>query len=210
MPEHSRGFVRVAIWLLPLWVALLFYGTLTHQPDPLTAFADWSAYVTTSQFLASHLVASIAGAVLGSLGIIALALYLQDSPAAGRALTGMAMTVAANILNTSIFGVAAFVQPAIGRAFLAGQTTMADFYNEVYAAPLFITAAIAALLLIAGGILTGIAIAASGRYPRWAGWVYAITLAGFVLALLMLPVAQTPLSVLLFIATVVVAWRTRP
>lgn len=44
---------------LPVWAALLFVGTLTHRPDRKTDLAGWSRYVTTGQFLASHLVASI-------------------------------------------------------------------------------------------------------------------------------------------------------
>jgi len=44
-------------------------------------------------------------------------LFLQDSKAAGKALTGMVATVAANTLTSSIFGVAAFAQPATACAF---------------------------------------------------------------------------------------------
>jgi hypothetical protein len=119
----------------------------------------------------------------------------------------MVATVAANILAASIFGVAAFVQPAMGRAFLAGQDNALDFYNNVYAAPLFLTAVLFVLLFIVGGISTGLAITASGRWPRWTGWVYAVTTTGFVLSNFLLPVGQSVASALLFVATVVVAWN---
>ena len=79
-------------------------------------------------------------------------LFLQDSKAAGKAPTGMVATVAANTLTSSIFGVAAFAQPAMGRVFLAGQENALDFYNNVYAAPLFITALMSVLLFIVGGV----------------------------------------------------------
>jgi hypothetical protein len=147
------------------------------------------------------------GAAIGSIGVIGLMLYLQDSKAAGRAITGMAATVAGNTLTSSIFGVAAFAQPAMGRLYQAGQQNALDFYNLVYAAPLFGVAIVALLLFIAGGVFTGNAIAASGRFPRWAGWVYAITTAGFVLSNFLFPLAQSLFSALLFIATVIVAWR---
>ena len=140
MTHQIRTFGRRAIWALPLWAAMLFLSTLTHQPDPQTAFADFAAYVTTNEFLVSHLFNSIFGAVIGSIGVIGLMLFLQDSKAAGKALTGMVATVAANTLTASIFGVAAFAQPAMGRAFLAGQENALDFYNNVYSAPLLITA----------------------------------------------------------------------
>jgi hypothetical protein len=185
---------------------MLFLGTLTHQPDAQTAFGDFAAYVTTNAFLLSHLVNSILGAAIGSIGVIGLTLLLQNTKAIGRALTGMVATVAANTLTSSIFGVAAFAQPAMGRAFQAGQENALDFYNNVYAAPLFITALVSLLLFIVGGILTGMAITASGRWPRWTGWVYALTTTGFVLSNFLLPVGQSVTSVLLFAATVVVAW----
>jgi hypothetical protein len=186
---------------------MLFFGTLTHQPDPQTAFADFAAYVTTNRFLWSHLINSIAGAAIGSIGVIGLMLYLQDAGAARRAITGMVTTVAGNTLLASIFGAAAFAQPAMGRMFQGGQQNALDFYNQVYAAPLFGTAIVALLLFMAGGVFTGSAIAASGRLPRWAGWVYAVTTVGYALSNFLLPVGQSVMSALLFVATVAVAWR---
>ena len=120
MTQQVRGFARGALWALPIWAILLFLGTLTHQPDPQTDFAGFAAYVTTTSFLFSHLVNSIAGAAVGSIGIIGLMLYLQDSKAAGKAITGMVTSVTANTLTPSVFGVAAFAQPAMGRLFLEG------------------------------------------------------------------------------------------
>lgn len=207
MTDQVRTFSRGALWALPVWAAMLFLGTLTHQPDPQTAFADFAAYVTTSWFLWSHLLNSIAGAAIGSIGVIALMLYLQDSKVAGRAITGMVGTVAGNTLTSSIFGVAAFAQPAMGRIFLSGQGNALDFYNEVYAAPLFITALLSLLLFIIGGIFTGMAIAGYDGFPRWAGWVYALTTVGFVLSNFLLPAGQSIMSALLFAATLVVALR---
>lgn len=207
MTDQVRTFARGALWALPVWAAMLFLGTLTHQPDPQTAFADFAAYVTTSWFLWSHLLNSIAGAAIGSIGVIALMLYLQDSKVAGRAITGMVGTVAGNTLTSSIFGVAAFAQPAMGRIFLSGQGNALDFYNEVYAAPLFITALLSLLLFIIGGIFTGMAIAGYDGFPRWAGWVYAVTTVGFVLSNFLLPSGQSIMSALLFAATLVVALR---
>jgi hypothetical protein len=118
----------------------------------------------------------------------------------------MVATVIGNTLTSSVFGAAAFAQPAMGRAFMLGQKNAIDFYNDVYAAPLFGMAVVALLLFMAGGVLAGSAIAASGRFPRWAGWIYAITVVAFVLSNFLLPVGQSAASALLFIATVAVAW----
>lgn len=200
-------FARRSLWLLPVWAVLLFLSTLTHQPDAQTAFADFSAYVTTPQFLLSHLAGSIAGAAIGSIGVVGLMLYLQDTKVAGRAISGMAATVAANVFLTALFGVAAFAQPAMGRLFLSGQQNALDFYNQTYTSPLFGTALAGVLLFVAGGVLVGSAISGSGLFPRWVGWVYAIAAAGFPLSNFIFPVLQSLFSPLLILATVVLAWR---
>ena len=205
--NRVRSFARGAVWALPVWAAMLFLGTLTHQPDPQTDMVGFAAYVTTTVFLLSHLVNSIAGAAIGSIGVIALMLYLQDSKVVGRTITGMVMTVTGNTLTASVFGAAAFAQTAIGNAFLAGKENALDYYNLVYSAPLFVTVIVGLLLFMTGNAFVGSAIASSGRFPRWAGWVYAITAIGFVLSNFTIPVGQTPMSALLFLTTVVVAWN---
>ncbi|HSM57321.1 MAG TPA: hypothetical protein VK879_14310 [Candidatus Sulfomarinibacteraceae bacterium] len=207
MTEKVSQFARRALWTLPVWAVFLFLATLSHQPDPQTAFAGFAAYVTTDLFLASHLVASIAGAALGSIGVVALLLHVQETKGAGKAISGMVATVASNIFLTSIFGVAAFAQPAMGRLFLAGQPGAVDFYNEVYAVPLFATAMVALLLFIAGGVFIGLAIAASGLFPRWTGWVYGLAVVGYVVSFILLPVGMSVFSALLILATAVIAWH---
>lgn len=204
--SQVRTFVRVAIWALPLWAAMLFLGTLTHQPDPQTEFAKFAAYVTTSQFLFSHLVNSIAGAAIGSIGMIALMLHLQDSPTAGKAIAGTVAAVAGNTLTASVFGAAAFAQTAVGHAFLNGKQDALDYYNLVYSAPLFGTAVLGLLLMLVGGVLTGIAITKSGRFPRWTGWVYGIAIFAFAVVSFIYNVAQTLTIVFIFASTLVVAW----
>jgi hypothetical protein len=57
-----------------------------------------------------------------------------------------------------------------------------------------------------GGVLMGNAINASSSFPRWTGWVIAISMIGFVLSTFLLDIGQSIFSVLLFIATVAVAW----
>jgi len=206
MTQQVRTFARGALWALPIWAVMLFLGTLTHQPDPQTDFPGFAAYVTTTSFLLSHLINSITGAAIGSIGVVGLMLYLQESKASGRAITGMVTTIVGNTLVSSIFGAAAFAQTAMGRMFLAGQQDALDFYNQVYNSALFGTALIALLLFMIGGVFVGNAITGSGLFPRWTGWVYAISIVGFVLSNFLLDVGQSISSALLFIATAVVAW----
>src|SRR5258706_3198466 len=207
MTQQVRTFARRSLWVLPVWALTLFLGTLTHQPDPQTDFAGFAAYVTTTSFLLSHLINSITGAAIGSIGVVGLLLYLQDSKVAGRAITGMIATVVSNTLVSSVFGLAAFAQTAMGRMFLEGQQNALDFYNQVYNGTLFGTALVALLLFMIGGVFIGNAIAGCGFFPRWTGWVYAISIVGFVLSTFLLDIGQSISSVLLFIATVVVAWN---
>src|SRR5258706_7198318 len=114
MTQQVRTFARRSLWMLPVWAAMLFLGTLTHQPDPQTDFGGFAAYVTTTSFLLSHLINSITGAAIGSIGVVGLMLHLQDSKVAGPAITSMVATIASNTLVSSIFRGAAFCQTAIG------------------------------------------------------------------------------------------------
>jgi hypothetical protein len=57
LDQTARG----GLWALPVWTLLLFLGTVTHQPDPWTDFAGFARYVTTTEFLISHIFASIIG-----------------------------------------------------------------------------------------------------------------------------------------------------
>ncbi|MGB8984537.1 MAG: hypothetical protein WCC12_21905 [Anaerolineales bacterium] len=207
MTQQVRAFARGALWVLPVWAVMLFLGTLTHQPDPQEDFTSFAAYVTTTSFLLSHLINSIAGAAVGSIGAVGLMLYLQDSKVAGRAIIGTIATIAGNTLLSSIFGVAAFAQTAMGRIFIAGQQNALDFYNQVYTGPLFGTALLSLLLFMAGGVFLGNAIAACGFFPRWTGWIYAIGTVGFALSTFLLPIGQSFSSALLFVATVMIAWN---
>ena len=135
-------------------------------------------------------------------------LYLQESKVAGRAIMGMIAMIISNTLVSSIFGVAAFAQTAMGRMFIAGQQNALDFYNEIYGGTLFGTALIALLLFMAGGAFIGNAITASGSFPRWAGWLIAVSMIGFALSTFLFDLGQSIFSALLFLATVTVAWNT--
>jgi hypothetical protein len=96
----------------------------------------------TDRFLAGHLVGSIFCAALAILGALALAAYLAETRAGGRALLGMTLTVVGFPFIIALFGVAAFAQPAIGGAHLAGQGSADTINDAVYG-----TTAIASVLV---------------------------------------------------------------
>jgi hypothetical protein len=103
---------RLGLWALPVWAMLLFYSTLSHQPPPQAQFAAWSRFVTTPEFLASHLIGSIVGAAIGILGMVALAVFLVGHRRPQAAVWGLVTGVLGTTLVTAIFGIAAFAQPA--------------------------------------------------------------------------------------------------
>jgi hypothetical protein len=168
--DNLDRYARRGLWALPVWAVLLAIGTLTHQPSPTTDFPGYAAYITTTPFLISHLVASILGAAIGVLGFIALAALLVRGRSAGMAVTALVITVLATTLTTSVFGAAAFAQPAIGRAYLAGLTEQAIAFNtDIYGVPLFATAIPGLLLFAVGVSLFGVAVARSRSLPKRAG-----------------------------------------
>lgn len=201
------------LWALVIWSVLLFYATMTHQPPYRTDFAGWARYVTGTEFLFSHLVASIVGAAVGILGFVALTRLLAERGAPRMAITALVAVIVGITLTTAVFGVAAFAQPAIGRAFLAGHTEMPALYEDVNSGPLFGTALPGVLLLSAGLVGYGVALVRTRLAPRLAGWALAI--GGPVFAILGVALADIVQSVgaaLLVVGTVLIAWsgRSRP
>jgi hypothetical protein len=144
------------VWGVPVFIGLLEVSTLTHQPDPAGDFAAYAGYVTTPVFLVSHLVASIVGAAAGIVGLVSLAVLVAvDGRRPGRTLIGAALSVLGNVLNTAVFGVAAFEQPAAGRAYQAGTDGVEALHADVYGPALFATAGVAMLAWSAGALLLG-------------------------------------------------------
>ncbi|MGZ8738247.1 MAG: hypothetical protein ACXWW7_13860 [Nocardioides sp.] len=206
-PSRSLGVFSAGLWLLPAYALLLAVSTLTHEPDHTTSFADWSEYVATDRFLVSHMVASVLGAGLGMTGVAAVMAHLVRGRARTSVFLGGAFTIVGNTMFVAMFGVAAFTQPAIGRAFQDGDDTMRAFYDEVYAAPLLINFAVGALLFLAGAVLLGLALARTSQNLRWAGYGYAASMTIFLVAGFTVSFLQPVAGVAAAAAGVVVALR---
>lgn len=204
MADRLDRYAALGLWMLPLWAALLFLSTLTHQPSYQTDFPGYASYVTTRQFLLSHLIASILGAGFGTLGFVALFINLARRGLPLLALWALVALVLGNTMITSVFGVAAFAQPAIGRAFFAGHVPEAVAINsDIYGPALLATVLPGLLLFTVGVVLFGVAVARSGSLPRRAGIGLAVSvplfsIVGFVLA----DVFQTIGSALMLASTV--------
>ncbi len=198
---------RLGLWALPVWAALLFAGTITHQPSPKTHLADWSRYVTTPQFLASHLVVSILGAAIGALGLVALGAVLASRGHPRAGLWAMVTGVLANVLSAAVFGIAAFAQPAIGRDYLAGHTAQARLLvnTVVNGGWLNVTAVTVGVLLAASAVVAGVAVARTGSLPRAAGIGFAISVALFVIGAIPDDFLQSIAAAMMIASTVWIA-----
>ena len=198
------------MWATAVWAALLCYATFTHQPPYHTDFAGWSRYVTTTGFLVGHLLGSILGAGIGTLGFVALTISLASHGAPRLATWALANAVLGNTLVTAVFGIAAFAQPAIGRAFLAGHADVAALYDDVNGGPLLATAAAGMLLLSAGLVLYGVAVARSGLAPRLAGAAIAVGSPLFaIVGVIMADFVQSIGAALLVVGAMGTAWAGR-
>jgi hypothetical protein len=167
-------YARAGLWALPVYGLANLVGTLSSQPDYNKNFPAYARYVHTTGFLASHLAASLLGTGIGLLGFTALLVYLASgrSPAA-IPVTAYVTTILGNIALVALFGVAAFAQPAIGKAFLAGHHDVIGLNSSVYGTALTVTSVLGLALFFAGAILFAIAIARSRSLPRNAGILFA-------------------------------------
>ncbi len=197
---------RRGVWLLPAAAAVTAWATFEHQPDVTSQFADWSRFVTTDKFLASHLVGSIVGQAVWILGAAALAAV---AVATGRrvrsAVAGLvAMTLGGAGLVAG-FGVAAFAQPAIGHLELAGVAGARDVYDDVYGLPTLVTLAGGGVLFAAATVLLARAAAALDGVPRWATIAFGV--AGPLIGVLGIAVGalQTVGSIAALVGTIAIA-----
>jgi hypothetical protein len=196
---------RLGLWALPAWAALLSASTLTHQPNPKTDLAGWSRYVTTPEFLASHLVASILGAAIGALGLVALGAVLAGRGRPRAGLWTMVTGVFANVVAAAGFGIAALAQPAIGRDYLAGHTAQAELLvrTVVNGEWMNVTAVTGGLLLAASVVVAGVAVARTRSLPRAAGIGFAISMVLFAIGAIPDNFLQSIAGVLMIAST---AW----
>jgi hypothetical protein len=203
-------YARRGLWALPVWAALLLVGTWTHQPDYQTDFWQYAQYITTTQFRITHLVASILGAGIGILGLIALFVVLAHRQTLRLAGWALVLAVIGNVLVTAVFGVATFAQPAIGNAYLSGHSTEAIAINsDVYGPVLFATALPGLLLFTIGVVLFGVAVARSDSFPSLAGIAFALSGLLFALIGFAIDQVQTVGAALMLVSTIWIARTAR-
>jgi hypothetical protein len=205
-PSPGRA-ARLGLWALPAYGILLGLSTVTHQP-PVSDFDAYARYVTTDVFLVSHLGASIFGAALAVVGAVAVTAHLVRGRTGRTAVAGLVLTVVSNVFLAATFGSAAFVQPGIGRAHLAGVPGMPALNADTAYGPAFFATALSATFLLAvSAVVLGTAVARTGPRLRWHGTAYAVLVPAFALSGFFFQPAQAATGFALAAATAALAVR---
>jgi len=200
------GWIRTGVWALPVYGVLTFWATFTHEPDRRTQVEVYARYISSTNYLAQHLLGSILGAILAVFGAIALGAYLASSRTGSLALLAMVLSVAGQCLVLTIVGFSTIISPVIGRLYLAGQPGTMEVNEAIFSSPAFVFLVVPGLLLyVVGTILFGVAIWRSGTLPKWAGMLYAPT--GLLIAAgVQIGAAQTLGSALVVVGGGWIAW----
>jgi hypothetical protein len=179
LPPNTINWIRIGLIALPISGLLTAWATLTPQPNPTTEFEAWSRFVTTTEYLISHLLGTNLGIILLIFGVIALGAYIaKEGGRSGRlGLVAMVIIIAANALALmSAGGWSTFAAPAIGRAYLSG---IEDAMRIDVGIDYIVIFMLVIVLAFIGNVLLGIAIWRSGMLQ--VGWSHLDSLGSDVL-----------------------------
>jgi hypothetical protein len=132
-------------------------------------FEAWSRFVTTADYMLSHLLGTTLGIILLIFVVIALGAYLAKGHSRRLGLVAMVTPIAANLLFLPITGWGAFGEPAIGRAYLTGIEEAMRIDLGIDFTVIFMVSIVVAFI---GNVLLGIAIWCSRTLPKWAGAIW--------------------------------------
>jgi hypothetical protein len=187
----AQTWSRIGLFALPVYGVLLATATMRPQPNQAHDPEGWAQFVTAPTYLVEHVLSGIVGAVLVILGTVALGAFLAAGKAARLALTGMVLAVVGQILLMVPGVISTVATPAIGAAYLKGNT---DAMTLEFPPTLAVAFGIALLLTVAGNVTLGVATWRSRVLPRWAGVVWAVAAVIFYLAGAALGMATTGAS----------------
>jgi hypothetical protein len=181
-----RRSTRILWGLFALVLAAVLFTAgeffLVHPDLPLNPTADPELFAKSAAegefaFWAAR---GLVGAFLETVGMIALYLYLQDSPGERLAFWGLLISLVGDFVSAVVFGSAYFFYPRIGAYALEEGM---GIVSALEVSPTLL--ALMAVSSILGLVLFASAIWRSGILPRWSG---VVMLAGFVLILAALDV----------------------
>jgi hypothetical protein len=170
--SNTTNWIRIGLLALPISGLLTMWSTLIPQPNPSTEFEAWSHFVTTTDYLISHLLGSNLGIILMIFGVIALGAYLTRGRSGRFGLVAMVIIIAANALALmSAGGWSTFAAPAVGRAYLAG---IEDAMRIDVGIDYIVIFMLVIALSFIGNVLLGLAIWRSRMIPKWAGAIWIV------------------------------------
>lgn len=164
--RYVTHWIRAGLLALPVSGLLTAWSTLGAQPDQAADPEEWARFVSSDSYLVSHLIGGTGGTILAIFGVFALGVHLATSRAGRLALAAMVVTIAGQALLLVPAVMSTFATPAIGRAYLAGETGV---MRIEFPAAMTVCFLIGLLLAVVGNLLLGVAIWRSKTLPRWAG-----------------------------------------
>ncbi|MBN9492599.1 hypothetical protein J0H33_04540 [bacterium] len=202
--SQPRPAALVGIWGLPIYAIATLLATLTHQPDYRQDFRSYAEYITTDQFIVGHLAGSIVGTTVGLLGTIALYSLIARGRSARPALVGLVCSVSGICLIMTLFGAAAYAQPALGNAYLDGELAAVAINDDLYGTRTTLMGVAGVLLYAVGAVAFGVAIRREGLGPRWVGPAFAVSIILIAVIGLAIGTAQTVGASLLIVTSLVI------
>lgn len=187
----AQTWSRIGLFALPVYGAVLAIATMRPQPTQAHDPEGWAQFVTAPTYLIEHLLSSVVGAVLVVLGTVALGAFIAAGKAARTALAGMVLALVGQILLMVPGVISTVATPAIGAAYLNGNT---DVMTLQFPPTLALAFGLALLLTVAGNVTLGVAAWRSRVLPRWAGVVWALAAVVFYVAGAALGMATTGAS----------------
>lgn len=162
----------------PVFAAVLFVAGEFVLPRPdllMNPSADPEAFaqMVTGSGFAFYAARGVVGAFLETVGLIALYLYLEDSPVERLTFWGVLISILGDMGGAAFFGSMLFAYPSVGAVGLEGQT---EAVAALGISPTLLGAMFT--LTVIGLVLLAIAIWQSGTLPRWSG---VVMLVGFLL-----------------------------
>lgn len=186
--RYITTWIRVGLLTLPVYGLLTVWATLDAQPDQTKDPAAWARFVSSPSYQVSHLVGSTGGTILAIFGVFALGTYLATSRSGRLAVAAMVVTVAGLTLLLVPAAMSTFATPAIGQAYLAGETGV---MRIEFPAAMTVCFLLGLLFAFVGNMLLGVAIWRSRRLPRWAGAIWMVATVVFYLLGVVLGQATT-------------------
>jgi hypothetical protein len=198
MDASTTPWIRAGLLGFPLYGLLTLWAAREPQPNPAEEYEAWARFVTTDEYLLTHVLGSGLGIILAIFGTFALGAYLARTRAARLGLWSMAVAAFGQCVFLFFGGVSAFGAPMEGHAYLAGMNledlppSTADTYQ-------MLVLLVGITVAFVGNLLLGVAVWRSRALPAATGvlWVVAALLMyPFGIVLGALTTGSTPITVL--------------